>query len=718
MRCKVTVEGSRPAAGVGISDGAQMTLTDHDGFAEIDPGDQPFVWVRRPNGHDCESWFRRASDGEAVFDLVPTEQSLPLTFAQITDLHVSALPELASMPQPDSLIGLDADGQLALKPLTRPVHLRALLDQLDRAEGPSGGPAFVVATGDLTDRGTDDDYACLSEALVDTPMPVHLLPGNHDHYGHRHDLSGEDQGEGNAAGLGTASTGRYETNVGPRWWSMDHTGLHLVALDWFSHRLGIDTELQERWLVADLSTTAPDTPVLMLTHDQMSTRFYEWLGEVAPHVRVLGSLSGHWHTSRVLRHGDQIHANTGNATFGGFDWTPAHSRLVSFDGSGLELHTIVPGSDPQLARATFRSAGGPGRRTEHSRWSTRLPGAVHRTSPVPVEHSVVVAWSDDDEARGGISSYRLEDGVPQWSVDLDGPVRATPSVAPDGRTLLVVSVGGGVTAIDGSDGTVLWGAQVGDRLRIRIHAAPVVTDRCVIVGEVDHLVALDLADGALRWQREDLEQAEAMISAMQGVVQGGVAVFGFSFMDNHTFGLDLQSGRTLWQRDGNRLNAPGSDIVADLDTSDVFLTRTGGVVERLDSLTGEPRWNAQVRATFVPGRPLLVDEALYVTSGIGEVHRLDAGTGEIAWRCQLPGGRLLPMGPYRRDGLAVVSGPVLAHGDLVQTSGDGQVHRIDPDTGTVKGSITVGVPITSPALPVGRDVLVATAEGSLVRLEL
>ena len=115
---------------------------------------------------------------------------------------------------------------------------------------------------------------------------------------------------------------------------------------------------------------------------------------------------------------------------------------------------------------------------------------------------------------------------------------------------------------------------------------------------------------------------------------------------------------------------------------------------------------------------MLVDEALYVTSGIGEVHRLDAGTGEIAWRCQLPGGRLLPMGPYRRDGLAVVSGPVLAHGDLVQTSGDGQVHRIDPDTGTVKGSITVGVPITSPALPVGRDVLVATAEGSLVRLAL
>ncbi|MEZ5269803.1 MAG: hypothetical protein R2789_14960 [Microthrixaceae bacterium] len=51
------------------------------------------------------------------------------------------------MPQPDSLIGLDADGQLALKPLTRPVHLRRPADQLDRAEGPSGGPAFVVATG-------------------------------------------------------------------------------------------------------------------------------------------------------------------------------------------------------------------------------------------------------------------------------------------------------------------------------------------------------------------------------------------------------------------------------------------------------------------------------------------------------------------------------------------------------------------------------------------
>ncbi|MEZ5269801.1 MAG: hypothetical protein R2789_14950 [Microthrixaceae bacterium] len=81
-------------------------------------------------------------------------------------------------------------------------------------------------------------------------------------------------------------------------------------------------------------------------------------------------------------------------------------------------------------------------------------------------------------------------------------MRATPSVAPDGRTLLVVSVGGGVTKHRRFRRHRAVGVQVGDRLRIRIHAALLVTDRCVIVGEVDHLAAstwlMERRDGSAR----------------------------------------------------------------------------------------------------------------------------------------------------------------------------------------------------------------------------
>lgn len=41
-------------------------------------------------------------------------------------------------------------------------------------------PDAVVVTGDLANGATADEYARVREALEPLPMPVHLLPGNHD----------------------------------------------------------------------------------------------------------------------------------------------------------------------------------------------------------------------------------------------------------------------------------------------------------------------------------------------------------------------------------------------------------------------------------------------------------------------------------------------------------------------------------------------------------
>jgi outer membrane protein assembly factor BamB len=201
------------------------------------------------------------------------------------------------------------------------------------------------------------------------------------------------------------------------------------------------------------------------------------------------------------------------------------------------------------------------------------------------------------------------------------------------------------------------------------------------------------------------------------VLQGGTLGMAFSLVAEHTQGIDPVTGVTRWSGDGAPYRSPASDLVADPDGTDVHLTRLGGRVERISAVTGERRWSTTVGAAFAPGRPLLVDGAVVVTTALGVVHRFDAATGAEVWRSDLGPRDLLAMGPYRRVGPAVPAGPVLAGEVLVQVAGDGRVHRLDPTTGAAEVVAALGVPITAPAVAVGAGaVVVATAEGSLVRL--
>lgn len=82
-----------------------------------------------------------------------------MLIAQVSDTHVT--PETA----------LPGGAPTALDQLRQAVtHLLAL-----RAR-----PDVVLVTGDCTHHGSEEEVARFAEALAPLPMPVHVIPGNHD----------------------------------------------------------------------------------------------------------------------------------------------------------------------------------------------------------------------------------------------------------------------------------------------------------------------------------------------------------------------------------------------------------------------------------------------------------------------------------------------------------------------------------------------------------
>ena len=154
-----------------------------------------------------------------------------MLIAQISDLH------------------LRANGRPLHGAVDTEAAVAACIDHLLRLHP---RPDLVLATGDLVDQAFPEDYALLHSYLARLPMPVYLIPGNHD----------------DRAGLAAAFADHaYLPRDG---------FLHYAVEDWPVRLIGLDTlipgevggglcDARLRWL-ADRLAEQPDRPTLLFMH--------------------------------------------------------------------------------------------------------------------------------------------------------------------------------------------------------------------------------------------------------------------------------------------------------------------------------------------------------------------------------------------------------------------------------------------------------------------
>ena len=254
-----------------------------------------------------------------------------MLIAQITDLHVGAA------------------GFLAYGHYDTAASLSRCIAHLLRQRP---APDVVLATGDLVDAGTEDEYRRLRMLLAPLTMPLYLIPGNHD------DRDALRSAFRDHAYLGPAGE--------PARYSIPGHALRLIALDTTvrGETGGALDEAQIDWLDGELAAAPRDPALVFMHHPPFRTGIarMDTIGLAATSAERLGDVlsrnaqvqlltCGHVHRAIQVRwHGTvasicpstafQYGLNLEDSRLEPSPYEPPAYQLHCWNGSELVTHTI------------------------------------------------------------------------------------------------------------------------------------------------------------------------------------------------------------------------------------------------------------------------------------------------------------------------------------------------------------------------------------------
>jgi outer membrane protein assembly factor BamB/predicted phosphodiesterase len=545
------------------------------------------------------------------------------------------------------------------------------------------GLRFVVLNGDLTEKGSDEEFAALKAGLAGLAVPVYALPGNHDlHW------------------LGWGGQG-FQSAFGASRFAFREAGTSFVGMN--AGDLGHFAPDDLEWLAESLRRIPAAEDVVFFVH-QPPSMIDNW-------NRVRALLS----PRRTLVIAGHVHAEAAREE-GGVPLFTVRAALAGAGRPGFDIFEI--GSEEVTAAADSEGPPpSPWGRIAKSAWKGATAAAVSR----PAEPAARVLWQFDLKSR--LLAAPVTDGKHVFlaglsgrlvGLDLKGRVLWTregrsaflsrPAVFK--KLLYAASVDGRLVKLDAATGVQTASTEFGRRFTSPLLAyedEQVKVPRLLAGTSSGHLLCVNL------FNLTDVWTSDAAKGAIQSrpLATEGKAVFGA--WDGAAHAVDLQTGREIWRwtENDNFFYSPAGASPAGAKGR-VFLAGPDGFVSAVDAGTGRTAWRTAADAweslsLSTDGRKVLVKGRQ------GGFAVLDAGTGAVLQkveRAHAPGD-LFPVEPLEAAGRILYGGQ------------DGKVYVIGPDGQTAHPVLDFGPGAVHTILALGKGLyLAANVDGKAAAFEL
>lgn len=306
-------------------------------------------------------------------------------------------------------------------------------------------------------------------------------------------------------------------------------------------------------------------------------------------------------------------------------------------------------------------------------------------------------------------------GVVLWSADLT-PVRDRADDASGGGLAaangrLYVTLGfGDLVALDQATGGEIWRQRLG---AVATGAPTALAGRVHVAGRDGIGWTVDAATGRVLWNVASTPDRLGVMGGAAPAATGEVVVF--PFISGELIATEPQGGNALWtayllgERAG-RAYARVTDITGDpvITGNRVYVGNHSGETAAIELGTGQTVWTADKGAM---GPVTVAGGSVFLVSDQNDLVRLDAATGDLLWSVPLP--FFVDERPRRREGIFAHYGPLLAGGQLIVASSDGQLRFFDPANGALVRTVALPAGAAVEPLVAGGTLYIVTSDGAL-----